>query len=112
MFFVGLSVDFFDHLFAFGQIAAIDNGPSVARAIVEGADNDKLLSNWIRRNKDQRIMRRYVDKFSDDDFDKAMRIIKTPFFRTLASRSNVNLVNILSRMAKVMVSHKIDRTIT
>jgi len=112
MFFVGLSGGFLDPLFAFGQIAAIDSDASVARAIVEGADYDKLLSNWIRRNRDLRIMRRYVDKFSDDDFDKAMRIIKTPFFRTLASRSNVNLVNILSRMAKVMVSHKIDRTIT
>lgn len=110
--FTGLAGGFLDPLFAFGQIAAIDSGASAAKAIVEGADYDKLVGNWLKRNQNLRIMRRYVDKFTDDDFDLAMKTIKTPFFRTLASRSNVNIIYILSKLAKVMVQHKIDRTIT
>lgn len=110
--FAGLSGGFLDPLFAFGQIAAIDSGASAAKAIVEGADYDKLVTNWLRRNENLRIMRRYVDKFRDEDFDLALRLINTPYFRVIASRSTVNLIYILSKLAKVMVRHKIERTIT
>jgi len=112
MIFVGLAGGFLDPLFAFGQIASLDSGASAAKAIVEGKDYDLLVKNWLRRNNNMRIMRRYVDKFTDDDFDIAMKTIKTPFFRTIASRSNLNLIQILSFLAKTMVRHKIDRTIT
>lgn len=110
--FTGVAGGFLDPLFAFGQIAAIDSGASAAKAIMEGADFDKLVANWLKRNQNLRIMRRYIDKFTDDDFDLAMRILKTPFFLTLASRSNLNLINILSKLANVMVRHKVEKTIT
>lgn len=112
MIFVGLAGGFCDPLFAFGQIASVASGAAAAKAIVEGADFDKLVTPWLRRNDSLRIVRRYVDKFTDADFDKALRIIRTPFFRTLASRSNINFVQIVSFLAKVMASHKIDRMIT
>ncbi|HPZ90541.1 MAG TPA: NAD(P)-binding protein [Bacillota bacterium] len=110
--FAGLAGGFVDPLFAFGQIAAVDSGASAAKAIAEGADYDQLVTNWLRRNNDLRIVRRYVDKFSDDDFDLALRVIRAPFFRTVVTRSNVNLIRILSFVAKAMVSHKIERMVT
>jgi len=112
MIFTGVAGGFLDPLFAFGAVASIDSGASAAKAIVEGADYDKLVSNWIKRNQNLRIMRRYVDKFTDDDFDLALRILKTPLFMTLAARSNINMISIISKLAKVMVRHKIEQTIT
>lgn len=112
MIFVGFAGGFLDPLFAFGQIASMASGAYAAKTIVEGANFDKLMANWLKRNDNLRIMRRYVDKFNDDDFDRAMRIIRTPSLRTLLSHSNVNLIRIFSLLTKVMVRHKINQTIT
>lgn len=110
--FTGLAGGFVDPLFAFGQIASIASGAAAAKAIVEGAEFDKLVHIWHRRNRQLRMFRRYVDKFSDRDYDRALAVVKSPMFRTLLSRSNVNIIYILSKLANILVRHKIENAIT
>lgn len=110
--FTGLAGGFLDPLFAFGQIASVASGAAAAKTIVEGADFDKQVRLWLLRNQRLRILRRYVDKFTDDDFDRAMEVVKSPGFRVLAERSNVNMIWLLSKLANTLVGHKIERTIT
>lgn len=110
--FTGLAGGFLDPLFAFGQIASVASGAAAAKAMVEGADFNRLVHLWHRRNRQLRLFRRYVDKFSDQDFDRALDVIKLPLFRTLVAHSNVNLIYILSKMAKILVQHKMEQTVT
>lgn len=109
MIFTGLAGGFLDPLFAFGQIASVASGAAAAKAIVEGEDFDQLIKLWTLRNQRLRTLRRYLDNFTDDDFDKAMSVIKTPFFRTLAARSNVNMVWLASKLTQTVLGKKIDQ---
>ncbi|WP_353894152.1 NAD(P)-binding protein [Proteinivorax hydrogeniformans] len=106
--FTGAAGGFLDPLFAFGNIATIESGGAAAKHIAKRADFNKEVKLWLQRNHSSLRLRRYVDKFSNEDFDKMLDYLKTPGFRTLATRANVNLISLLSNVANTLVSKKID----
>ncbi len=96
--FTGAAGGFLDPLFAFGNVGSFESGGAAARHIT-GVSNFYEDTKFFRdRNKNLRKIRRYVDKFTNKDFDKVLDVIKTPAFRTFATKGNLNLVSILSKL--------------
>ncbi|SHK01776.1 Dehydrogenase (flavoprotein) [Anaerobranca californiensis DSM 14826] len=99
-----------DPIFGFGNVESLDSGGAAARHIAGIGDYHKDIAFWRHRNDNALILRRYIDKFTDEDFDKMLELIKTPMFRTLAINSPFNMVSILPNVIKKVVSsEKIER---
>lgn len=108
--FTGAAGGFLDPLFAFGNVGSLVSGGAAALHIAGAGDYYEETKFFIERNKKARTLRRYVDKFTNDDFDKMVGFLKTPMFRTLAASSNLNMVSILAKFVKTLVDpEKIDR---
>ncbi|WP_353894151.1 NAD(P)-binding protein [Proteinivorax hydrogeniformans] len=111
LYFVGLAGGFIDPLFAFGSIECLASGAAAAQSIIKGKDFTELTHMWLRRNQQLLMMRRYVDKFRDEDFDRAFEVVKTPGFRSLVTRTNINIIYLLSKMTNTFASKKVDRVL-
>lgn len=111
LYIVGLAGGFLDPLFAFGSIECIESGIAAARSIALGEDFTKQIHLWLRRNQQLLMMRRYVDKFKNEDFDRAFEVVKTPGFRSLVSKTNINIIYLLSKMANTFAGDKVDRVL-
>ena len=108
---VGLAGGFLDPLFAFGSIECLESGVAAARSIALGEDFTKLVHLWLRRNQQLLMMRRYVDKFKDEDFDRAFEIVKTPGFRSLVTKTDINIIYLLSKLTNTFAGDKVDRVL-
>lgn len=106
----GAAGGFLDPLFAFGNLESLDSGGAAARHIAGTSNYLDEIKFWRQRNNKSLVLRRYIDKFTNDDFDKMLDYLKTPMFRTLAVHSGLNVVSILSMFIKQIVDpEKIER---
>ncbi len=105
---VGLAGGFLDPLFAFGSIECLESGVAAARSIALGEDFNKQIHLWIRRNRQLLMMRRYVDKYTDEDFDKTFEIVKTPGFRSLVTKTDINAIYLISKLANTFANEKVN----
>ncbi|SHK01747.1 Dehydrogenase (flavoprotein) [Anaerobranca californiensis DSM 14826] len=111
LYLIGLAGGFLDPLFAFGNIESIESGLAAARSIALGWDFTKQIHLWLRRNQQLLMLRRYVDKFKDEDFDKVFDVVKSPGFRTIVSKTNINIIYIISKLANTLAGDKVDRVL-
>lgn len=108
--FTGAAAGCLDPLFAFGNVASFVSGGAAAIHLAGKGDYLNETKFFRERNKKLRTVRRYIDKFTNDDFDKLVEFLKTPAFRTMATKTNVNFVNIISKFVKTLVDpEKTDR---
>lgn len=106
--FTGLAGGFLDPIFGFGNIASLESGGAAAKHIANKGNFNDEIKLWKKRNREALILRRYMDKFTDDDFDRLVQGLKSPGFRSIASKSNANIIYILSKLVNTFLPQKVD----
>ncbi|MHB8918106.1 MAG: NAD(P)-binding protein [Desulfocucumaceae bacterium] len=88
----------------FGQFNAVFTGVMAARSIVKGADINLLLKKLRKKSMELITFRHLMNQATNSDFDRLLAFMKTPGFRSLVYKTNLDIVKMLSIGLKPFIS--------
>ena len=77
-----------------------------ARSIVQGTDIDLLLKDIKKKNLELSTLRPLLNAATNRDFDRLLTTMKTPGFRSLVYKTNIDIIKMLSIGLKPFLSDR------
>lgn len=102
--FVGTAGGGVEPFLGFGQVNAIVTGVMAAKSIVKGIDIDILLKGVRKKSMELFALRKLLNAATNKDFDSLLTAMKTPGFRSIVYKTNIDIVKILSYGLKYFVT--------
>lgn len=96
IYFVGAAGGAPEPFLGFGQYNAVVSGVMAARSIAQGSDINMLLKDLIKRSHELNTLRQLMNASSNRDLDRLLAFMKTPGFRSLVYRTNIDIIKYLS----------------
>lgn len=96
MYFAGSAGGGVEPFLGFGQFNAIYSGVMTARSIITGKDINILLKDLNKKYMELITLRYLLNKATNRDFDLLLNIMKTPGFRGLVYKTNIDIVKLIS----------------
>ncbi|MFZ5643068.1 MAG: FAD-dependent oxidoreductase [Bacillota bacterium] len=106
VFFVGTAGGGVEPFLGFGQFNAIFSGVMAAKSIVKGIDINPLLKGLRKKSNDLLVLRKLLNAATNKDFDRLLTAMKTPGFRSLVYKTNIDIIKILSFGLKPLISNQ------
>jgi flavin-dependent dehydrogenase len=105
IFFIGTAGGGIEPFLGFGQLNAIISGIMAARSIAYGMDINILLGGLRKKSRELLVFRKLLNNATNADFDRLLAAMKTPGFRRLLYKTNMDIVKILSLGLKPLVAN-------
>lgn len=96
IYFAGVAGGGVEPFLGFGQFNAVYSGVMTARSIVTGKDINILLKELKKKYLELINLRYLMNKATNRDFDLILNFMKTPGFRSLIYRTNIDIVKLIS----------------
>lgn len=106
VYFVGAAGGGVEPFLGFGQFNAIVSGVMVARSIAQGADINLLLTDLRKKSRELNTLRPLLNTATNRDLDQLMAIMKTPGFRRLVYKTDIDIAKLISTGLKLLASDK------
>ncbi|MFZ5354660.1 MAG: NAD(P)-binding protein [Bacillota bacterium] len=89
-----------DRLIGVGGYYAIISGILAARSIVNGQDYEEMIKPLIEGVENISAFRSIISKYTNDDFDKLLKILGLPGIKQIIYNTDLNFTNIAGRILK------------
>lgn len=96
IYFIGAAGGGVEPFLGFGQFNAVFTGVMAARSIAHGIDIELLLRNLKTKSRELNTIRHLLNKASNQDFDRLLTLMKTPGFRSLIYKTNLDIIKLIS----------------
>jgi flavin-dependent dehydrogenase len=96
IYFAGVAGGGVEPFLGFGQFNAIYSGVMTARSIITGKDINILLKDLNKKYMELISLRYLMNKATNRDFDLLLSIMKTPGFRSMVYKTNIDVVKLIS----------------
>lgn len=96
IYFVGTAGGGVEPFLGFGQFNAVITGVMAARSIAQGTDINLLLKDINKKNMELSTIRPLLNAATNRDFDLLLTMMKTPGFRSLVYKTNIDIIKMLS----------------
>lgn len=106
IYFVGAAGGGVEPFLGFGQFNAVITGVMAARSIAQGADINLLLTDLRKKSMELSTIRPLLNAATNRDLDRLLTVMKTPGFRSLAYKTSIDIVKLLSIGIKPFLSKK------
>jgi digeranylgeranylglycerophospholipid reductase len=97
---VGRSAGLTERLLGSGAVEAIISGVLAARAMIHGEDYDKLVKPLQQHIENISAFRNHIEKFSNDDFDKIIKLLNTPGVKQLVYNTHIDFADMFGNILK------------
>lgn len=97
---VGRAAGLTERLLGSGAVEAIMSGVLAARAMIHGEDYDKTVKPLQQHVENISAFRNHIEKFSNDDFDKVINLLKTPGIKQLVYNTHIDFADMLGSILK------------
>lgn len=94
--FVGTAGGGVEPFLGFGQFNAIAQGVMAAKSIVRGIDINHLIKAFKNKSMQLLVLRKLLNAATNKDFDRLLTAMKTPGFRSMVYKTNIDIIKLLS----------------
>lgn len=92
IYFVGNAAGFLDPFLGLGAFHALESGIFAARSIATGEDYEKMVKKIVNKVNMLTNYRAFIDKFSNKDYDRVVRLLGMPVIRNLIYNTNIDVI--------------------
>jgi digeranylgeranylglycerophospholipid reductase len=103
VYFIGAAGGGAEPFLGFGQFNAIVSGVMAGRSIAHSKDINMLLSGLTKKSLELSSFRPLMNAASNKDFDRLLTVMKTPGFRSLIYKTNIDIIRLLSKGLKLVL---------
>ncbi|MDE4542715.1 NAD(P)/FAD-dependent oxidoreductase [Thermoanaerobacterium sp. R66] len=100
VYFVGNAAGFLDPLLGLGAFHALESGIYAARSIATGEDYEKMVKTITDKVQMLSDYRDKLDKFSNSDYDRMVKILGMPLVRHIVYNTNIDVIKYGHTMLK------------
>jgi digeranylgeranylglycerophospholipid reductase len=102
----GRAAGLVDSVLGVGVAEALISGTMAARAIAENRDYNSMVKPLQAHLESISSFRKYIDKFTNKDFDKLLSVLDTPVIKQLIYNTKIDFAGKLGRIFKNLNKNK------
>lgn len=106
IYFAGVAGGGVEPFLGFGQFNAVISGVMTARSIAHSYDINLLLKDLRKKNQELYILRSFLNKAKNQDFDRLMTFMKIPGLRSAIYKTDIDIIKLLSGGLKLIQGKK------